>query len=77
MLKWRKKKEKCKGMVYIGFWICEGVVIKVDERGFCAKWRVRCFSWPTIACQGDGEVEIFLDEVLVEECGRNGNVELM
>ena len=31
----KKKKEKCKGMVYIGFWICEGVVIKVDERGFC------------------------------------------
>ena len=24
-----------------------------------------------------GEVEIFLDEVLVEECGRNGSVELI
>ena len=21
---------------------------------------VRCFSWPIMACQGDGEVEIFL-----------------
>jgi len=31
---------------------------------------MRCFSWPIMACQRDGEVEIFVGDILVEVIGR-------
>ena len=34
-----KKEMKCKGKVFIGFWICEGDANKIEERGVFAKWR--------------------------------------
>ena len=46
----------------------------MDERGFCVNEVVRCFSWPIMACQREGEVEgeekIFWEIFVVEENGR-------
>ena len=54
LMKWRKKEKKCKGVVYICFGICEGVVIEMEERGFCVKGEAWGVTWPIMAGQVEG-----------------------
>ena len=45
-------------------------MMQLNKReGLNCKVGVRCFSWPMVACHGEGEVEIFGGDILVEENG--------
>ena len=61
---------KCKGKIFIGFWICEGGGINVDERGLFANrggWD-ECPSLGHLAGHGrEREREIFVVEIFVVE----------
>ena len=47
-------KKKGEGKVYIGFGFVKVMQINKRKGVFVKMERVRCFSWPMVACHGEG-----------------------